>query len=148
MSNGRSSVHVDKRMWNKIYSTVRKLGGAHVQVGVFDGRNAEIALIHEFGAPAAGIPARPFVRQTLENKAGQLAALQKKIAQALLMGTLTEGKALGLIGAWAAGAIKATITRDGNFAPLKPATIKRKGSDKPLIHTGQLVGAITFVVVP
>jgi len=138
----------DLHVWKKLYNLVRKLDGAAVQVGPADGENAKIGLIQEFGAPAAGIPARPFMRQTFERRRGELVALQAKIAQALLLGKITEERAMGLLGAWAAGAIKATITRDGSFAPLKPATIKRKGSDKPLIHTGQLVGSITFVVVP
>ncbi len=137
----------DTRVWQKIYRTVRQAGDAAVKIGVFDGRNAEIGLIHEYGAPAAGIPARSFLRQTFETRRGELVALQAKLAQLLIAGKITEYKAMGLLGAWAVGAIKATITRDGNFAPLKPATIRRKGSDKPLIHTGQLVGAVTFVVV-
>ena len=143
-----SSANGDTTVWRKIYQTVRQADGAAVQVGVFDGRNAEIGLIHEYGAPAAGIPARSFLRQTFENRRGELVALQAKLAQLLIAGKITEYKAMGLLGAWAVGAIKATITRDGTFAPLKPATIKRKKSDKPLIHSGQLVGAVAFVVVP
>jgi hypothetical protein len=143
-----SSSGGDLHVWKKLYNLVQKVHGVAVKVGPADGENAEIGLIHEFGAPAAGIPARPFLKQTFERKRGELVALQAKIAQLLIAGKLTPEKAMGLLGAWAVGAIKATITRDGNFAPLKPATIKRKGSDKPLIDTGQLVGSITFVVGP
>lgn len=138
----------DLRVWRKLYNLARKVDGASVRVGPQDGENAEIGLIHEYGAPKANIPARPFLAQTFKNRRSELIALQAKIAQGLLAGRLTEERAMGLLGAWAVGAIKATITRDGQFAALKPATIKRKGSDKPLIHTGQLVGSINFVVVP
>lgn len=147
MTSGRVKVEADLRVWRKLYNLVKKVDGASVQVGPADGENAELGLIHEYGAPSKGIPARPFMRQTFEHRRGELIALQAKIAQGLIAGKLTEERAMGLLGAWAAGAIKATITRDGNFAPLKPATVKRKGSDKPLIDTGQLVGSITFVVV-
>lgn len=140
-------VKSDVRVWRKLYNLAKKLDGIAVKVGVFDGRNAEIALIHEYGAPGANIPARPFLSQTFERRRDELAALQAKLTRALLEGKIDERRAMGLLGAWAAGAIKATITRDGEFAPLKPATIKRKKSDKPLIETGQLVGAIGFVVV-
>lgn len=143
----RVRVRSDLRVWKKLYNLARKTQGKAVRVGVFDGRNSEIGLVHEFGAPSRNIPARPFIRQTFQRKRAELAQLQAKLAQAIMMGRLDEARAMGMLGAWAAGAIKATITRDGEFAPLKPATIKRKGSDKPLIDTGQLVGAITFVVV-
>jgi hypothetical protein len=36
---------------------------------------------------------------------------------------------------------------NGKFAPLKAKTIKRKGSSKPLIDTGQLRQSITYRVV-
>jgi hypothetical protein len=34
----------------------------------------------------------------------------------------------------------------GPFEPNKPATIARKGSDRPLIDTAQLLNSITYVV--
>ncbi len=142
-----SNVHANTRVWRKIYNLVRRVDGASVKVGPQNGQNAEIGLIHEFGAPKAGIPARPFIAQTFVSRRAELVAIQTKIAQGILQGRLDEHRAMALLGAWAAGAIKATITRDGQFVPLKPATIKRKGSDKPLINTGQLVGSITFIVV-
>jgi hypothetical protein len=112
------------------------VGGVSVRVGPADGENAEIGLIHEYGAPKAGIPARPFLSQTFSNRRAELVAIQAKIAEGIFTGKLDEQKAMALLGAWAVGAIKATITRDGHFVPLKPATIKRKGSDKPLIRLG------------
>lgn len=143
-----SGVTVDKGAWRKLYNLVNKVGGASVQAGVFDGELAVIAATQEYGSPKRHIPARPAVRQTFENRRGELIALQAKIAQALIEGKITEIRAMQLLGAWAAGAIKATITSDGNFAPLAPATVRAKGSSKPLIDTGQLVNAVTFVVVP
>jgi hypothetical protein len=138
---------VDDRVWRKLYNTVRKADGASVKVGLFDGELAEIGMIHEFGAPKAHIPARPFIKQTFVNHRGDLVALQRKLAAAIMTGRIDEKRAMGLLGAWAAGAIKATITRDGNFAPLAPSTIAAKSSSKPLVETGQMANAITFVVV-
>lgn len=142
------AVHADLKVWRKLYNLAKRVGGVAVRVGPQDGENATIGFIHEYGAPKAGIPARPFLSQTFQNRRAELIAIQTKIAQGILTGKLDERKAMELLGAWAVGAIKATITKDGNFAPLKPATIKRKGSDKPLIDSGQLVGSIKFVVVP
>jgi hypothetical protein len=141
-------VTVDKSPWRKLYNLVRKTDGVAVQVGVLEGELAEIAAIQEYGAPRANIPARPFIRQTFERRRGELVALQAKIATLLMAGKIDERKAMGLLGAWCAGAIKATITSNGSFAPLAAATIAAKKSSKPLIETGQMVGAIRFVVVP
>lgn len=50
-------------------------------------------------------------------------------------------------GAFLEGAIKETITKGrSEWPPLKPETIKRKGSSKPLIDTGKLRASITHKV--
>ena len=50
-------------------------------------------------------------------------------------------------GAFLEGAIKQKITQgDPSWPPLKPETIKRKGSSKPLIDTGKLRASITHKV--
>jgi hypothetical protein len=64
----------------------------------------------------------------------------------MLAGKIDERKAMGLLGAWASGAIKATISQSGDFAPLAPSTVKAKGSSRPLIDSGQLNQSITWVV--
>ncbi len=56
-------------------------------------------------------------------------------------------KALRLAGAYLEGKIKEKITNtDPDWPPLKPATIKRKGSSKPLIDTGKLRNSIVHNV--
>jgi hypothetical protein len=134
---------------------IKKVGqlasGPHVKVGVIGGgRNADIAVIHEYGAPAAGIPERSFIRSTFAN--GQVIEAQKKLV-ASLMGKITTnkmevGQALGLLGAFGADRIKRTIDEgEGVPPPLKPATIARKGSSRPLVDTGQMRNSITWEVV-
>ena len=54
---------------------------------------------------------------------------------------------LKLSGAFLEGKIKEKITEgDPSWASLKPETIKRKGSSKPLIDTGKLRASITHKV--
>jgi hypothetical protein len=139
---------VDDRVWKKLYNTVRKVDGASVRVGVPDGELADIAAIHEYGAPKANIPQRSFVRQTFQRKRPELIALQARLAAGIMTGALDERRAMALLGMFMAGAIKATILSDGTFAPLKPSTIKAKGSSKPLVDTAQLSQSITWVVTP
>lgn len=149
---------ISDAVWKAIFGRVRGLKHARVKVGVVgsaareeeDGTTlAEIAAIHEFGAPAAGIPERSFLRSTFRNpqKLEQLRKLQARLARDLIAGKIDVARAMGLLGAWGAGAVKATITRDGEFAPLKPSTIAKKGSSRPLIDSGQLLNSISWVVV-
>lgn len=56
-------------------------------------------------------------------------------------------RALATAGAFLEGEIKQTIQRGRpEWAPLKPATVRRKRSSKPLIDTGKLLNSITHQV--
>ena len=118
--------------------------------------NATLAYIHETGAPAANIPARPFLRNGVKR-------IQKQVAQVLQNGVLDGMKgggapsvmrALGQAGALAQGSAQVVISTSENLAPLKPATIARRmakrggkeGPNRPLLDTSQLRRSITFVV--
>jgi hypothetical protein len=143
-----------------MYDVIVKAGGARLKVGVFDGVGggtgeiATIATIHEFGAPRANIPPRSYIRATIRERKAELAALMARVVRLMIQGKLDERRALELVGAWLAGAIKGRIV-SGPFTPLKPATIARRrknpadpdGPIKPLIDTGQLKNAVTFIIV-
>lgn len=146
----------DDRKWRELIGKIDGLGESYVKAGIVGGQadhvhsdtkltNAEIGYINHFGT--ATIPARPFITQTLERRADELARLQARACEGLLAGRITLDGALALIGAWAAGAIKATIARDGDFVPNAPSTIQRKGSSRPLVDSGQLAGAVSYVAV-
>lgn len=105
----------------------------------------EVATIHEFGAPAAGIPARSFIRGTVDEEAGEITAAQRKLAIAVLSGKLEVGRALNQLGALVSARIQRRIAR-GIQPPLLPRTVARKGSSKPLVNTGQLRSSISWEV--
>ena len=105
----------------------------------------EVAIVHEFGAPAANIPQRSFIRATIDERAADIARLQRVVAQRVAMGKITEEQGLAQIGAKVAGWIKARIA-DGIAPPLAESTVRRKKSTKPLVDTGQLRSAITHAV--
>lgn len=107
---------------------------------------AQIAVVHEFGAPLVGIPARPVMGQTNKKYRPVLGTLQAKILQQIYDGKLTETEALKQLGVFWEGRIKAMF-REGIFKPLKPATIAAKGSSVPLIDTAQLRNSVTSRVV-
>lgn len=126
----------------------------------------ELAAIHEFGAPAAGIPERSFLRATIDGKRDEvnkaIEELVGKEVERLLGGA--EGKdvseaqadaaakrALGKLGLQLVAMIRATIRNRETVGPedqaLKQETIDRKGSSLPLVDTGQLINAVDWALV-
>lgn len=108
---------------------------------------AEIAQIHEFGAPSRNIPERSFIRSTVRAKQekydNQLESLSNQVFDA--NGKMTIDRALGIIGQSVSSDMKATI-RAGISPALSASTIAAKGSDVPLIDTGQMINAISYEV--
>lgn len=133
--------------------------GRRVRVGVLDDgpkREAdgdssklsllEVAAIHEFGAPGAGIPQRSFIRATVDARRSEIEAIQRALALQVLAGKLTPEAAYELLGAKVAAMVQNRIA-EGIGPSLKPETVDRKGSSTPLIDTGQLRSSITYAVV-
>lgn len=145
------------KVWRELRAKIKKLGSkARVQVGVLGDAGmhhggismVELAAIHEYGSPAAHIPARSFIRSAFRDRKQEFAKQLEKVAKAVLSNKMDPATALGRLGLWGANAVKRQITGKNIPPPLKPATIARKGSSKPLVDTGQLVGAISWKVVP
>lgn len=150
-------------------------GDSYVQAGVIGAAaeadrgagmtSARLALIHEFGAPEAGIPARPFILPSFEkNREAYRRLLIGLIKTAVFRGQMPFSKALALIGAKMAADMKAFVVGGAPIPPPNsPATIARKlakgawkgrpapaegpGSPRTLVDTGRMVGAITWEVV-
>lgn len=106
---------------------------------------AEIGAIHEFGAPRANIPERPFLHPAMREGADQIERLSKVLLFELQNGETTKDVALESLGLLGVRLVQEKI-REGEFVPLKPATIARKGSSKPLIDTGQMIQSVTFQI--
>lgn len=106
----------------------------------------EVAAVHEFGAPARGIPQRSFIRATVDEKRADVAKLQEVLLGNVTKGKMTADQALDAMGAKVAAWCKTRIAA-GIAPPLKPETVARKKSSKPLVDTGQLRSSITWKVV-
>lgn len=113
--------------------------------------NAQIAYLQETGVPEKNIPARPFLGPGVAGIGDDAARRLKAGAQKALSGDLEAvEKTLNAVGLVGQNAVREKIT-DGPFAPLKPSTLanrKRRGrkGEKPLIDSGQLRNAVTYVV--
>jgi hypothetical protein len=107
--------------------------------------NAQIAEVHEYGAPNKGIPARPFLRSTLiRNKQVYTDALATQMRKAARQQQSAE-QAYQMVGLKAERDVRHEI-RHGTHTPLKAATIRRKKSKQPLFDIGQLHQSITSIV--
>jgi hypothetical protein len=145
--------------WNELLKVVKNLqdSKAYVKAGVFGDKAGErgeplttvdLAVIHEFGAPSAGVPERSFIRSSFEkHRPEYIAALRKLVAEVYGL-KMSIPKALGIIGLRMATDMKRGITSGAGIPPPNaPATIARKGSDRPLVDTGRLMNSITWHVV-
>ena len=140
-------------MIEKLEGKIAEIMGLSVVVGVTaksnarsdELTNADLAMIHEFGSPAHNIPERSFLRKPLINNAEVVANLAKNAIGKFIAGEISLETALGYVGEEAKSISKVAVA-DGISPALKPATIKRKKSSKPLIDTGQLLNSITYEV--
>lgn len=128
-----------------------------VKVGVMEGGSeaapgltmAQLMAIHEFGAPRANIPERSAIRSTYHAEREALGKLSKAVVQRILKDQMTIEQGLGILGLDLATKIKRRITDgEGIPPPLSPVTIARKGSTRPLVDSGRLLGSITWTVAP
>lgn len=157
----KSGVRVTKDKTRDLFKAISALTRKDVLVGVPEEApdrrgegisNAALAYIHQFGAPAANIPARPFLYEGIEDAQEKIVGQLGKGGKAALDGdSAGVDKALNSAGLVAQNSVKARIN-EGDFTPLAPSTVaarKRKGDDdpKPLVDTGQLRNSITYVVV-
>ena len=112
--------------------------------------NASLLYLHENGIPSHNIPARPVLRPAIADD-GTKQKIEKLMKDgmeaALLHGDTNKAEQsfhkAGMVGR---DACKKWITDGGHLAPNAPATVARKGSSKPLIDTGSMVGSITYAV--
>lgn len=105
----------------------------------------ELGMIHEFGSPDKGIPERSFIRSTSKEEASNLGKLTSIKVKELLNDKISVNDVYSAIGKHLSGQV---IDKFGSssLAPNKPETVKRKGSNSPLIDNGALIGAITYEV--
>jgi hypothetical protein len=151
--------------------------GAHVKAGVLgdaaaaensDGMtNAQLAAIHEFGAPKANIPQRSWIRSTFDNNRLQYLAMLALLLKAFYEGKMPLERVLGLVGAKMSADIKNRVTRGEPIPPPNaPSVLRRKlkkggakirnaqgrfskegGPVRTLIDTGRMVASVSWQVV-
>lgn len=144
----------------QIQAALDSIKGKEVAVGVFDSAHypdvtpvAYVAAIQEFGYPGGNIPARPFMRPTIEAQRNAWRATLLKGMKAVINEQITAQNMLEQFGMSAAAQVKVTITQI-HKPELRPATIQARRnrrsspgvSIKPLVDTGTLLNSIESTV--
>ena len=104
---------------------------------------ADVAMWNELGT--ANSPARPFLRQSVDNNESKIRKMCELQLEALAHGETGAQEALKAVGALQVGLIQNEI-RNGGFTPNAPSTIKKKGSAKPLIDTARMQQSVHYVI--
>jgi hypothetical protein len=166
---------VDKG-WDELRQTLKNIRerDSYVKAGVFgdsetnkrdDGEltNVDLAVIHEFGAPKASIPARSFIRATFDMNHASYKQMLRGLIPKIYELKMDVKRALGLLGAkMAADMKKRVVTGVGIPPPNAPSTVAKKlakgknlgnnsasksKTPRPLVDSGRLVDSITWEVV-
>lgn len=128
----------------------QKLSGPNtVRVGFFEGSTYPdgtstpmVAAIQNYGAPGAGIPPRPFFSNVVARGRRQW---PEQVRTLLKANNYDVERTLTLMGEGIKGQLQTEINK-GSFVPLRPATIARKGFDKPLVDTGHMLNSVDYEV--
>ena len=134
----------------KFMDTLKQISELEVKVGYQAGKAREddgtdicdVAMWNELGTE--NIPSRPFMRNSVDGNMDKITSFMKGQAKEILHGGNAE-QSLKKIGMFQKGLIQNEIT-NGSFAPNSPATIRKKGSRKPLIDTGRMRQSVNYVI--
>lgn len=145
-ANIRDTVTADGKKFEKL---LKELGQLEVRIGIQQGETNEdgvdlvdIAMFNELGT--VHIPSRPFLRDSVDANGDQINTFLQAMKKELLQDASAE-EVLNKIGAFQKGLVQEQIVK-GDFAPNSEETIRRKGSDTPLVDTGRMRQSINFVI--
>lgn len=145
----------------RVLGAIKKMQKMQVYVGVTaetaqqnqdhpDINNAELLFIHSKGSEKMNIPERAVLEPAIkaDGPDGPIADQMRQAAKATFEGNLDDARThLRLAGMAGQRAAVGWFTDPRNNWPANaPSTIKRKGSDRPMIDFGDLRHAMTSVV--
>ncbi len=143
--------------WIEILKRVKEAKDGRVKVGVLaddpkggehvEGEAltvAELATLLHFGTET--IAARPYLAMAFDQHREELSKLGGELMAQVIEGKMPLDRALGLMGAKLSAEAKKVITVGRQLEANKPSTVARKGSDRPLVDTGRLLNANTWVI--
>ena len=148
-----------KYLWVPSKNAIKRYGKnvrARDVNGIFIPKGKHVACVMEGDKPVvyfylleeSNIPARPFLRKSLEENSSKYGRMIKSGIEGILYDEKTGKELLSKLGVTAVADIRATLTRwtkPGNA----PLTIdNKKGQDNPLTDTGMLPKRVTWKILP
>lgn len=106
---------------------------------------AQIAALMEFGSRDGKVPERAALRSMLASNVDEIKKLCGKLCLQIASGKMDKKRALGVLGQFLVDKTRSKI-QEGLPPPNAASTVRRKGSNKPLIDTGQLVGSVEWEI--
>lgn len=137
--------------FSEIITHLKKLADKEIKVGIQGDESGEyengvsvidVAIFNEYGTDK--IPARPFIRQCFQLHSKEAFERLEKVVGFIGQGGDVD-VALGNIGQWYEQRMKRVLTTYP-WEKNSVATIRKKGSSKPLIDTRQLRDSIRYKV--
>ncbi len=120
------------------------VGGKHGG-GVFHTSRGNRKKRHKWGG--TGMPARSFMRSTIEEKGAEIAACQERELTKVIEGKATPVQVMSAIGSFVVRLIRAKLKGAAGWAaPLSPETVAAKGHAKPLEETDLLALSLSWKV--
>lgn len=137
----------------RFFAQIEELKKLQVRVGFQRGKTedngtdlVDVAVWNEVGLE--NIPARPFMRQSADGNKNVIEKMCKAQLQKVAQGETAE-QALNAIGDTQKGLIQDTIAKSKSWAEANAeSTIKKKGSDVPLIDESRLLQSVSYVITP
>lgn len=135
---------------DKFSKELQRIAGAvdsaeSVKIGFLQGSTypdgtpvALIAAIQNWGAPARGIPARPFFSDLIAEKSPEWGPATGAL---LIANQYDAAKTLAGVGEAVAGQLRQSIV-DFSSVPLAPSTIAKKGFDKQLVESAHMLNSV------
>lgn len=136
----------------RVFRELDQLGEMIVNIGFQHGKASEkktgadicdVAAFNEFGTE--NMPSRPFLRDSVYDNEDMITNfLQAQVVEIIRNGKTAE-QVLNEIGVFQKSLVQDTI-EEGHFEPNALSTIRRKGSDHPLIDTGTMKNSVNYVI--
>lgn len=136
--------------YKAIVMKLKALHNKKVEVGFLNNSNdiAYIAFLNEFGHKArdgSSVPERPFMRDALKKYAESYRKETIHNIHSIILGALSVSSVLEHSGKFWKEKFKHSII-DFHSPGNAPATILKKGFDKPLVDTGKMTASVDYKV--
>ena len=156
--SGDSGIRDTDLGMEKIRAQIAALAELSIKAGILEDAGsrdgvpvAEYAAWNEYGVPGTeekwAIPPRPFIRGYVDDNGEKIKNIQEMLVAQVIDGKIDPDTAADKLGKNTKEGIKHYIKTSSNFTPNAPATVKRKGTNRPLVETGLLRRSVNYKVV-